>query len=76
MIAYYCATLAVNIIAVLFLYEYLNITALSAVPLLLIIVGIIQANIMKNGRSENESNTAYGSNLSFEENNCLAEMGS
>ena len=57
-------------------YEYINISALSIGPLFLIALMIFQAILFKNEKVENGYRTAYGSNLTADEENKLLSSGS
>lgn len=73
MVIYYCITILTNIAAIPIFFEYINISALSIVPLFLIALMIFQALFFKNEKVENGFRTAYGSNLTAdEENNMLS----
>lgn len=61
MVIYYCITILANIAAIPIFYEYINISALSIVPLFLIALMIFQALLFKNEKVENGFRTAYGS---------------
>lgn len=66
---YYSTAIAVNIIAVAIFYKNINITKLSLVPIILIGLMIFQVLILKNEKAENGFRTAYGSNLTDDEEN-------
>ena len=75
MVIYYCITILANIAAIPIFYEYINISALSIVPLFLIALMIFQALLFKNEKVENGFRTAYGSNLTADEKtNCLVAV--
>ena len=76
MVIYYCITILANIAATPIFYEYINISALSIVPLFLIALMIFQALLFKNEKVENGFRTAYGSNLTADEENKLLSSGS
>lgn len=76
MVIYYCITILANIAAIPIFYEYINISALSIVPLFLIALMIFQAILFKNEKVENGFRTAYGSNLTADEENKLLSSGS
>ena len=76
MVIYYCITILANIAAIPIFYEYINISALSIVPLFLIALMIFQALLFKNEKVENGFRTAYGSNLTADEENKLLGSGS
>ena len=76
MVIYYCITILANIAAIPIFYEYINISALSIVPLFLIALMIFQALLFKNEKVENGFRTAYGSNLTADEENKLLSSGS
>ena len=76
MVIYYCITILANIVAIPIFYEYINISALSIVPLFLIALMIFQAILFKNEKVENGFRTAYGSNLTADEENKLLSSGS
>lgn len=69
MIIYYCMTIIVNIVAAVVFHKSINVTVLSVMPLLLIVLMIFQALMFKNERVENGFRTAYGSNLTADEEN-------
>ena len=76
MVIYYCITILANIAAIPIFYEHINISALSIVPLFLIALMIFQALLFKNEKVENGFRTAYGSNLTADEENKLLCSGS
>ena len=76
MVIYYCITILANIAAIPIFFEYVNISALSIVPLFLIALMIFQALLFKNEKVENGFRTAYGSNLTADEENKLLSSGS
>ena len=76
MVIYYCITILANIAAIPIFFEYINISALSIVPLFLIALMIFQALLFKNEKVENGFRTAYGSNLTADEENKLLSSGS
>ena len=76
MVIYYCITILANIAAIPIFFEYVNISALSIVPLFLIALMIFQALLFKNEKVENGFRTAYGSNLTADEENKLLCSGS
>ena len=76
MVIYYCITILANIAVIPIFYEYINISALSIVPLFLIALMIFQALLFKNEKVENGFRTAYGSNLTADEENKLLSSGS
>ena len=76
MIIYYCITIIANIIAAIVFHKSINITVLSAMPLFLIVLMIFQALLFKNEKVENGFRTAYGSNLTADEENKLLSSGS
>lgn len=76
MVIYYCITILANIAAIPIFFEYVNISALSIVPLFLIALMIFQAILFKNEKVENGLRTAYGSNLTADEENKLLSSGS
>ena len=76
MIIYYCITIIANIVAAIVFHKSINITALSAMPLFLIALMIFQAHIFKNEKVENGFRTAYGSNLTADEENKMLDGGS
>ena len=76
MIIYYCITIIANIVAAIVFHKSINITALSAMPLFLIALMIFQAHIFKNEKVENGFRTAYGSNLTADEENKMLDSGS
>ena len=76
MVIYYCITILANIAAIPIFYEHINISALSIVPLFLIALMIFQAILFKNEKVENGFRTAYGSNLTADEENKMLDSGS
>ncbi len=76
MIIYYCITIIANIVAAIVFYKNMNVTVLSVMPLLLIALMIIQALLFKNEKVENGFRTAYGSNLTADEENKMLDSGS
>ena len=76
MIIYYCITIIANIVAAIVFHKSINITVLSAMPLFLIALMIFQAHIFKNEKVENGFRTAYGSNLTADEENKILDSGS
>ena len=76
MTIYYCITIIVNIVAVIVFYKSINVTGLSVMPLFLIALMIFQALLFKNEKVENGFRTAYGSNLTADEENKLLCSGS
>ena len=59
MVIYYCITILANIAAIPIFFEYINISALSMVPLFLIALMIFQALLFKTGKAENGFRTNY-----------------
>ena len=76
MLIYYCLTIVANVIAAVAFHKSINITGLSILPLFLIALMIFQAFIFKNEKTENGFRTAYGSNLTADEENALLNSGS
>ena len=76
MIIYYCITIIANIVAAIVFYKNINVTVLSVMPLLLIALMIFQALLFKNEKVENGFRTAYGSNLTADEENKLLSSSS
>ena len=76
MVIYYCISILANVVAIPIFYKYINISALSIVPLFLIALMIFQALLFKNEKVENGFRTAYGSNLTADEENKLLSSGS
>ena len=76
MVIYYCITILANIATIPIFYKYINISALSIVPLFLIVLMIFQAILFKNEKVENGFRTAYGSNLTADEENKMLDSGS
>ena len=76
MVIYYCISILANVAAIPIFYKYINISALSIVPLLLIALMIFQALLFKNEKVENGFRTAYSSNLTADEENKLLSSGS
>ena len=69
MIVYYCITMFINVIFSVIFRDYINITYLSLIPLLLIVLMIFQAVFFKTHKIENGFKTNYGSNLTDKEEN-------
>ena len=76
MVIYYCITILANIAAIPIFYKYINISALSIVPLFLIALMIFQEILFKYEKVENGFRTAYGSNLTADEENKMLDSGS
>lgn len=76
MIIYYCMTIIANIVAAVVFHKSINITGLSVMPLFLIALMIFQALLFKNEKVENGFRTAYGSNLTADEENKTLDSGS
>ena len=76
MIIYYCITIIANIVAAIVFYKNINVTVLSVMPLFLIALMIFQALLFKNEKLENGFKTAYGSNLTADEENKMLDSGS
>ena len=76
MVIYYCITILANIAAIPIFFEDINISALSIVPLFLIALMIFQALLFKNEKVEIGFRTAYGSNLTADEENKMLDSGS
>ena len=76
MIIYYCITIIANIAAIFVFHKSININGLSIIPLFLIALMIFQALIFKNEKEENGFRTAYGSNLTADEENKIFSSGS
>ena len=76
MIMYYCITIIANIVAAIVFYKNINVTVLSVMPLFLIALMIFQALLFKNEKVENGFRTAYGSNLTADEENKMLDSGS
>lgn len=76
MIIYYCITIIANIVAAIVFYKNINVTVLSVMPLLLNALMIFQALLFKNEKVENGFRTAYGSNLTADEENKMPDSGS
>ena len=75
-VIYYCITILANIVATIVFHKSINISVLSAMPLFLIALMIFQAHIFKNEKVENGFRTAYGSNLTADEENKILDSGS
>ena len=69
MVIYYCITILANIAAIPIFYEYINISALSIVPLFLIALMIFQALLFKTEKAENGFRTNYARKLTDAEEN-------
>jgi len=59
---YYCTVIIGWIVALFFLIDHLNVTAMSVVSIILIALSLFQASLFKN-----EQGNAYGSNYNEEE---------
>ena len=59
---YYCTVILGWVVALFFLIDHLNVTAMSVVPIILIALSSFQASLFKN-----EQGNAYGSNYNEEE---------
>ena len=75
-IIYYCITIIANIAAVIVFSDRINITSISALPLSLIALMIFQALVFKHEKSEEDFRTAYGSNLTPNEERTLLCLNS
>ena len=69
MVIYYCITILANIAAIPIFFEYINISALSIVPLFLIALMIFQALLFKTEKAENGFRTNYAGKLTDAEEN-------
>ena len=69
MAVYYILTIIANAISIVVFHNSINITELSAIPLILMVLMIFQANYFKNDKVENGFRTAYLSNLTDKEEN-------
>jgi len=76
MVIYYCITIIANIIAAIAFQKSINITGLSLIPSFLIALMFFQALIFRNEKVENGFRTAYGSNLTADEENKKLSNGS
>ena len=76
MYIYYAITVAANILAAIVFYQNINITALSLLPICLIVLMLFQASIFKTHKTENGFRTMYGSNLTDDEENSMFSKGS
>ena len=76
MLIYYCVTIIANIVAIFVFYKSINIDGLSLIPLCLIALMVFQAIFFKNEKVEDNSRTAYGSNLTTDEENKMLFSGS
>ena len=76
MIIYYYVTVLTNIAAIFIFFKNINITILSIIPIMLISLMIFQAKFFKSERIENGFRTAYGSNLTADEENKMLDSGS
>lgn len=76
MVVYYCTAIVANIVAAIIFHKSINITGLSIIPLFFIALMIFQALIFKNEKVENGFRTAYGSNLTADEENKMLCSGS
>lgn len=76
MFIYYCITIIINFIFAVIFHNFINITALSLLPLFFIALMVFQAIYFKNEKVENGFRTMYRSNLTENEENDMFEMGS
>ncbi|MBR4032782.1 MAG: hypothetical protein IKJ07_08630 [Clostridia bacterium] len=76
MLIYYCIAIIANIVAAFVFHKSINISVLSIIPLFLIALMIFQAKYFKSEKVENGSGTAYGSDLTSDEENDLLDSGS
>ena len=76
MIIYYCITILANIVAIFIFRKSISISALSILPLFLIALMIFQALFFKNEKVENGFRTAYGSDLTADEENRMLSYAS
>ena len=76
MIIYYYVTVLTNIAAIFIFFKNINITVLSIIPIMLISLMMFQAKFFKSERIENGFGTAYGSNLTADEENKMLDSGS
>ena len=71
---YYLITAGLNLAAAATFWESINISALSAVPLILAGLMIFQSYLFKSLKVENRYRTNYGSDLTAEEENDRGEI--
>lgn len=72
---YYGITVAANIAAAVMFHKHIRVGALSAVPLFLIALMLFQAHTFRNSNTENGFRTAYGSDLTADEQHKLLGSG-
>ncbi len=71
MLIYHCIAITVNLAAAFIFCKDISISALSLIPLILIGLMLFQGHYFKNEKTENGFRTAYGSNLTEDEENAL-----
>ena len=76
MLIYYCILIIANVASIFIFNQSVNITGLSILPLLLIVLMSFQAYMFKNTKIENGFRTAYGSKLTEDEENSMFNSGS
>ena len=76
MTVYYLITIIANIAAAVLFHDHINFTAMSIIPLFLILLMLFQGFYFKNEKTENGFRTTYGSNLTTEEENRMFAYGS
>jgi len=74
MFVYYCIAISANILAAIIFNKNINITKLSIIPIILIVLMIFQTMFLKNEKTEEDSWTAYGSNLTADEENQMRSI--
>ena len=76
MALYYGVTITANIATIFVFYKHINISVLSILPLFLIVLMFFQALFFKKEKAENGFRTAYGSNLTADQENEMVSSGS
>lgn len=66
-ILYYCTMIAINIVSAIVFHEYINISAMSGVPIFLIALTIFQANYFIKDIPDKGFGTNYGGGYTHEE---------
>ena len=64
---YYWIAIIINVVATFVFYQYINITVVSLIPIILLAIMIFQANYFKREKAERGTRTTYGSSLTENE---------
>ena len=75
-IIYICIALVLNGLCIFVFNEYLHVSALSLLPLVLMAIMLFQAIYYKKGTPESEVSTAYGSGFNNKEQSALLKYAS